>query len=100
MKAALLAITMICLGLAGIAARADEAPAEAAKPDAAKFEVFPANIDLRTAADSQSIVARITQPDGITRDVTDKIRVTFSDPKLAAIDGHIVKPLADGSGEV
>ncbi|HEX4797468.1 MAG TPA: DUF1549 and DUF1553 domain-containing protein [Humisphaera sp.] len=69
-----------------------------AESPAPKFDVFPPEINLDTAADVQSIVARITQPDGVTRDVTADLKFEISDSKLAKIDGHNLFPLSDGSG--
>src|SRR3954468_23574957 len=65
-----------------------------------KFEVFPAEVNLETAVDVQTIVARVTQPDGVTRDVTGDVKIELSDPKLAKIEGHLLSPASDGAGTI
>ena len=47
-----------------------------------KIEVFPAEIQLTTARDRQSIVVQATFADGITRDVTAEATMTPGDPRL------------------
>src|SRR5687768_16883416 len=69
-------------------------------PAAAGFKVFPESINLNTSRHVQSLVLQFVQPDGVTRDVTSEATVTVSNPKLASIDGAIIKPLADGSGNI
>ncbi len=64
---------------------------------AAEFEVFPADINLRTMRDRQSLVVRATEPNGIHRDVTADAQFTVADPALAKVDGGTVYPLADGN---
>lgn len=64
------------------------------------LEIFPANVSLETARDAQSIVARFTEPTGITRDVTAQCKITFDNPAIAKMEGHVVKPLADGATEM
>ena len=78
-------------------ARADE-KAVAAEP--APFEVFPADINLNSAAGYQSVIARISRPDGITQDVTGEAKFELADPKLAKIEGNVLKPVADGKTEL
>jgi hypothetical protein len=65
-----------------------------------KFEVFPAAVNLETAADVQSVVGRITLPDGVTRDVTGDLKFEISDPALAKAEGHLLHPLSDGTGTI
>ncbi len=61
------------------------------------MEVFPPEINLTTSRAAQSVIVRLTQPNGVTRDLTGEATYALSDPKLAKVDGHTVKPLADGS---
>ncbi len=66
----------------------------------APFEVYPADVNLETSGDFQSIVARITRLDGITQDVTGEVKLELADPKLAAIEGNVLKPIADGQTQL
>ena len=66
--------------------------ADAAKP----FQVYPAEINLSGARAYQSIICKFTQQDGVTRDLTGAAQLTVADPKIARIEGHQVKPIADG----
>ena len=75
------------LALIGIASRASAD---------ASFKVLPPEIKLETARDAQSFVVQLTQPDGVTRDVTGDAQVSLADPKLAKLDGNKLTPLADG----
>ena len=59
--------------------------------------VFPAEIQLTTARDRQSIVVQATFADGITRDVTKEATLTLADPKLVRRVGAIFYPAADGA---
>src|SRR6185437_6927500 len=70
---------------------AGHALAQADETSGAKFEVYPSDVNLNTAADSQSIVAQLVLPDGRTRDVTESAKFEPSDPKLVTINGHILK---------
>ncbi len=60
-------------------------------------EVFPAEVQLTTARDRQSIVVQATFADGITRDVTKEATFSIADPKLLKRDGAIFRPAADGT---
>ena len=62
-----------------------------------KVEVFPAEIQLTTARDRQSIVVQATFADGITRDVTKEAAITPADAKLLRRAGAIFYPAADGA---
>ncbi|MDB5291619.1 MAG: hypothetical protein JWL69_2860, partial [Phycisphaerales bacterium] len=91
----LLAALVAFLGVAVLPARGDDQPAAPAP-----LEVFPSEINLNSAAGAQSLVARITRPDGVTQDVTAGATFEPADPKLAKMDGNIVRPLADGATEL
>ena len=60
------------------------------------LEVFPGDVNLKTARAVQSVVVRITEQSGVQRDVTGQAAFTFTDPAKAKIDKGIVSPLADG----
>src|SRR6478735_3198705 len=62
--------------------------------------VYPPDINLETARDRQSFVVQLTQPDGITRDVTAQAQVTFANPALVKLDKFYVYPVADGVTEM
>ena len=65
----------------------------------AGFEVFPTTINLETAGSEQSLVARVITPDGVTRDVTAEVQLCPARRSLAA-EGNILRPVADGAGEL
>ncbi len=73
---------------------------QTAAPAGPKVAVYPPDVNLETARDRQSFVVQLTQPDGITRDVTAQAKVTLADPALARLDGHTVLPVADGKTEL
>ena len=60
------------------------------------LEVFPGDVNLKTARAVQSVVVRITEQSGVQRDVTGQAAFTFADPAKAKIEKGIVSPLADG----
>jgi len=60
------------------------------------FEVFPSEVNLKTIRDSQSLVVRVTEPNGVHRDITAEAKFTFADPSKAKVENAIVLPLADG----
>ncbi|WP_439625453.1 DUF1549 and DUF1553 domain-containing protein [Gemmata sp.] len=62
--------------------------------------VYPPDISLETARDRQSFVVQLTQPDGITRDVTAQAQVAFANPALVRLDKAVVYPVADGVTEM
>src|SRR3954470_14587617 len=90
--AALLAAALAIAAISLRPAFADDAPKDAAPAKAvdgstvaapAPFEVFPANVNLNTSLDKQSVIVRVTQPDGVTRDVTAEATFSLSKPELA-----------------
>jgi hypothetical protein len=68
-------------------------------PSPRVVEVFPPDINLRTRRASQTLVVRVTDPNGVTHDVSASAKIT-TDPKLAKITGRTVTPVADGTGMV
>jgi hypothetical protein len=62
--------------------------------------VFPPDVNLKTSRDRQSLVVQVTQPDGITRDVTAEAKFTFANPALVTLEGPVLKPVADGTTQL
>jgi hypothetical protein len=99
---------LVCLlGLAGTGslfaapATHPDLPAQVFVPEKtaplSKIEVFPAEIQLTTARDRQSIVVQATFADGITRDVTKEASIVASDAKLMRRADAVFYPAADGA---
>ena len=74
--------------------------ARAAIDSANPFEVFPADVNLKFLRDSQSMVVRVTEPNGVHRDVTAEAKFTIDDPVKAKVEKGVVFPLADGETKV
>lgn len=60
------------------------------------FEVFPADVNLKTSRDRQSLVVRVAEANGVHRDVTGEAKFTVADPSKAKVTKGVVTPLADG----
>src|ERR1700733_12535093 len=75
-----------------------DAPPAPAPVVAGAVEVFPPDVNLETARDFQSVIVRVTQSDGVTRDVTGESTFSISDPNLAKIDGHVLRAPACSVG--
>ena len=79
-------------------------PAQVFVPDKmaplTKVEVFPAEIQLTTARDRQSIVVQAAFADGITRDVTGEASINPADAKMLRRVGATFYPSADGATTV
>ena len=73
------------------------ASAHAALESTSPFEVFPGDVNLSDARDRQSLVVRITEPNGVHRNVTADAKFTLADPTKAKIENGVVYPLADGA---
>lgn len=63
--------------------------------DAAELQVYPRQIKLGGARDSQRVIIQETLPNGVSR-VIDGASMTFTDPDIAKIKEGIVFPLSDG----
>ncbi len=61
-----------------------------------KLEAFPADLNLSTARDRQSIVVQAKLADGLTRDVTAEAVITPANAALLRRDGATFYPVADG----
>ena len=68
----------------------------AAKPALTDLKVFPADVNLTTRGDRQSIVVQAIYADGVTRDVTAQASFTLAHQALAKFDHFVLSPLADG----
>ena len=64
---------------------------------AQRFEVFPAEVNLKFLRDRQSLVCRFTEGNGVHRNVTREARFTFADAKVAKVVDGSVLPLGDGA---
>lgn len=92
---ALLATLILCsIG------QAEQSAAPAPQAAASPLEIFPPDINLETARDTQSIVAKFTQADGVTRDVTAQCKFQLANPALAKIEAGVAHPLADGKTDL
>ncbi|MFZ4732581.1 MAG: DUF1549 domain-containing protein [Pirellulales bacterium] len=60
------------------------------------MDVHPSAVHLSGSRDRQSLVVQATYADGITRDVTAAAGLTVAAPATAALDGRILRPVADG----
>ena len=76
------------------------ASAEAAANSHNAFEVYPAAIHLVTRADKQTFVVRMRRGDGVTLDLTEKVKVKVADPSIASVKGNLVTPGSDGKTEL
>ena len=68
----------------------------AAIDSSATFEVFPSDVNLTYSRDKQSLVVRITEANGVHREVTKDAKLTIADVTKAKIDKGVVYPVADG----
>ncbi|MCA9024628.1 MAG: DUF1553 domain-containing protein [Planctomycetaceae bacterium] len=65
-----------------------------------ELRVFPPEISLKTSKDRQSVVVQAVYADGITQDVTETAQWSLADGSFAALEGNLVKPLADGQTQL
>jgi hypothetical protein len=75
------------------------APPAVAAP-LASVAVYPAEIQLTTSRDRQSIVVQATYEDGITRDVTKECGFSLANPALVRRQGRVFTPAADGTTDM
>ena len=69
-------------------------------PQLSAIEVSPADVQLNTARDRQSIVVQAKLSNGITQDVTSEAIVTPADASLVRLEGNVLHPAADGATEL
>ncbi len=72
----------------------------ASAAELAELRVFPPEISLKTSKDRQSVVVQAVYADGITQDVTETAQWSFVDGSFAALEGNLVKPVADGQTQL
>ena len=58
--------------------------------------IYPTEIGLELANDSQSISAMVTRSDGITKDVSNEVAWKLENEAFASLDGLVLKPKGDG----
>ena len=100
MRLRLSSIPAICSAFALLAIVSGNAAAQDTAAAPASIQVDPANIDLTTVRDRQSIIVQAAYPDGITRDVTDQAKFTLANTALVKQDKNIFYPVADGTTEL
>ncbi|HRX78334.1 MAG: DUF1549 domain-containing protein [Planctomycetaceae bacterium] len=66
----------------------------------AKIHVYPADVQLTTNRDRQSLIVQAEYADGITRDVTAEAKFTLANAALASVEANVLRPLADGASEL
>ncbi|HEX4613356.1 MAG TPA: DUF1549 and DUF1553 domain-containing protein, partial [Urbifossiella sp.] len=98
MRPLILALGLVAASAPAAVAQQPAPPAPA--PAGPRVAVYPPDINLETARDRQSFVVQLTQPDGITRDITDQAQVAFANPAFARADKGTVYPVADGTTEM
>lgn len=70
-------------------------------PSLKNLQIFPERYALETKRDFHRVVVLATFRDATTKDVTDACGLRVADPKIAALDGLTLKPVADaGATEV
>lgn len=61
-----------------------------------EYEIFPAEISLSRGDDFQSVIAMMTRDDGVTVDVTDRVKWKIDNANIAELVDGVVHPIADG----
>ena len=85
---AILVMTTLCWAVSGHTA------------ELTKIEAYPANIDLSSSRDHQTIIVQAVYADGITRDVTSEATLAVADTNLITLKGTTLFPAADGETNV
>ncbi|HEV8605495.1 MAG TPA: DUF1549 and DUF1553 domain-containing protein [Tepidisphaeraceae bacterium] len=83
-----------------LTARITDTIAAPAPTATAPLEVFPNIITLESSRDTQSLVVRLTDKQGISYDVTSEAEITVADPSLAKVESGTVKPISDGATKI
>jgi len=68
----------------------------AAQAETAHLDLYPPDIQLRTSLARQQIVVVSTRPDGVTQDVTAKVKITVPDGRIVRIENGTLYPTANG----
>jgi hypothetical protein len=72
----------------------------AADSKLATLHVYPADVQLTTARDRQSLIVQAQYADGLTHDVTAEAKFTLANKALAHFDKATLTPAADGNTEL
>ena len=72
----------------------------AAESQPAQLNVYPADVNLNTAQDRQSIIVQAVYANGLTEDVTDQAQMALANPALVKVEGKTLYPAADGQTEL
>ncbi|HUG66538.1 MAG TPA: DUF1549 and DUF1553 domain-containing protein [Pirellulaceae bacterium] len=91
------AVSCCCL-LTSLLGAQETVPARTDAP--AKINVYPADVQLTTARDRQSLIVQAEYADGITRDVTAEATFTLANQALATVEANVLRPTADGASEL
>lgn len=75
-------------------------PVQAQAPAPVAIAVSPAQVQLTTRRDLQSIIVQATYADGITRDVTADAQYALAQPSFVKFEKHKLYPVADGKTEL
>lgn len=73
---------------------------QATSPTQPKLSVYPKEISLTTARDSQSVIVQVEYPDGITRDVTEKATWKLDRDDRVTRTSNRFTPKADGDAKL
>ena len=76
------------------------APVSADEPKPTELRVAPADVQLTTSRDRQSLIVQALFADGLTRDVTAEAKFTLADATLARLEAGVLHPAADGKTEL
>jgi hypothetical protein len=90
----------LCLTAAVILMSGPSFAEDAADVRPLKINLGPADVQLTTVRDRQSISVQAVYPGGITRDVTDQAKLTLVNAALAKLEKNVLYPLADGKTEL
>jgi len=80
----------VCFSLSGLCLGQDN-------PVPASITVSPADIQLTSQRDRQSIVVQAVMPNGLTRDVTTECQIAIGDSAFIRQEGQTFHPVADGA---
>ncbi len=105
---AIASMSLVCwLGLASLHRLSAASPEPAASiqnptvrgPEIVKLGVYPPDIHLSNARDTQSVIVQAVFDDGLTQDVTDQASFALTEP-IAGLEGNVVSPKSDGATEL
>ena len=65
-----------------------------------KIEVFPATVKLTGVRQQMQLVVTGHYADGTLQDLTRASQIVSSNPAIAAVDGTVLRPKADGAAEI